>query len=149
MGEGKMRLSGLAGRRYSRDDSHVWGDFFTMRLNSDLVVRSMRIYPGGASSLHQHHPEELVLVTEGSVDFDIGRPGVGLDVVRLDEGDVIHVPSDAIHRVRAVGSANVPARILELKVGEPVDGRFEIIRHEDAVAGQDPSDGEDVESPIP
>jgi len=144
-----MRLSGLAGTRYSRDDSHVWGDFFTMRLNSELVLRSMRLYPGGASSLHQHHPEELVLVTEGSIIFDIGRSAEDLDVLRLDEGEVIHVPSDAIHRVRAVDSSKVPARILEFKVGEPLDGRYEIIRLEEAVAGQDPSDEEDVESPIP
>lgn len=149
MGEAKTRLSKLAGTRYPRDDSHVWGDFFTMRLDRGLVVRSMRLYPGGASSLHQHHPEELVLVTEGSVVFDVGRSAEDLDVLRLDEGDVIHVPSDAVHRVRAVDSAHMPARILEFKLGEPLDGRYEIIRLEEAVAGQDPSDVEDVESPIP
>ena len=149
MDEAKTTLSNLGGTRYPRDESHAWGDFFTMRLNSELVVRSMRLYPGGASSLHQHHPEELVLVTEGSVVFDIGRSAEDLEVLRLGEGDAIHVPSDAVHRVRAVDSANVPARILEFKLGEPLDGRYEIIRLEEAVAGQEPSDAGGVESPIP
>lgn len=149
MGEAKIRLSELAGTRYTRDASHIWGDLFKVRLNSELVVRMLRLYPGGASSLHQHLPEELMLVTEGSVLCDIGRSRADLDVVRLDEGDVLHVPSNVIHRVRMAESAREPARILELKVGEPIDGGYEIIRLEPAIAGYDPSDEWKGEKPSP
>ncbi len=139
MDEAGTRLSKLAGTHYPRNETHAWGDFFEMRVDSELVVRPMRVYPGGASSLHQHHPEELILVTEGSVVCDVGRPGGKIEVVRLDEGDVIHIPSGAIHRVRAVDAARGSAHILELKVGEPLDGRYEIVRLEPAVGGHEPS----------
>jgi quercetin dioxygenase-like cupin family protein len=56
--------------------------------------------PGAAFPAHSHPGEELVYVTEGSLEYAIdGRPPV-----TLEAGDVLFIPAGAVHAVRNVGS---------------------------------------------
>jgi quercetin dioxygenase-like cupin family protein len=55
--------------------------------------------PGVAAARHSHHGEELVFVTEGSLEYQLeGRPPV---VVKA--GEVLFIPHGKPHAVRNVG----------------------------------------------
>lgn len=57
---------------------------------------------GTAFPAHSHPGEELVYVTEGSLEYSLeGRPPV-----TLEAGDVLFIPAGAVHAVRNVGSGN-------------------------------------------
>ena len=58
--------------------------------------------PGTSFPEHSHPGEELVYVTQGSLEYAIaGRPPV-----TLEAGDVLFIPAGAVHAVRNVGSSN-------------------------------------------
>ena len=55
--------------------------------------------PGASFPAHSHPGEELVYVTEGSLEYAIaGKPPV-----TLGAGDVLFIPARAVHAVRNVG----------------------------------------------
>jgi quercetin dioxygenase-like cupin family protein len=57
--------------------------------------------PGASFPAHSHPGEELVYVTEGSLEYSLeGRPPV-----TLEAGDVLFIPAGAVHAVRNVGSS--------------------------------------------
>jgi quercetin dioxygenase-like cupin family protein len=57
--------------------------------------------PGAAFPAHSHPGEELVYVTEGSLEYAIA----GQPPVTLEAGDVLFIPARAVHAVRNVGKA--------------------------------------------
>lgn len=58
--------------------------------------------PGTAFPAHSHPGEELVYVTEGSLEYAVeDRPPV-----TLDAGDTLFIPAGAVHAVRNVGKGN-------------------------------------------
>lgn len=58
--------------------------------------------PGASFPAHSHPGEELVYVTEGSLEYALeGRPAV-----TLEAGDVLFIAAGAVHAVRNVGSGN-------------------------------------------
>ena len=56
--------------------------------------------PGAAFPAHSHPGEELVYVTEGSLEYAVA----GQPPVTLEAGDVLFIPARAIHSVRNVGN---------------------------------------------
>ncbi len=58
--------------------------------------------PGAAFPAHSHPGEELVYVTEGSLEYAIA----GQPPVTLEAGDVLFIPARAVHAVRNVGKGN-------------------------------------------
>jgi len=57
--------------------------------------------PDASFPAHSHPGEELVFVTEGSLEYAIaGRPPV-----TLEAGDVLFIPAGAVHTVRNVGQS--------------------------------------------
>jgi quercetin dioxygenase-like cupin family protein len=62
----------------------------------------VEVPPGTAFPAHSHPGEELVYVTEGSLEYAVaGRPPV-----TLDAGDTLFIPAGAVHAVRNVGKGN-------------------------------------------
>jgi len=58
--------------------------------------------PGTTFPAHSHPGEELVYVTEGSLEYAVAdRPPV-----TLDAGDTLFIPAGAVHAVRNVGKGN-------------------------------------------
>ena len=55
--------------------------------------------PGAAFPAHSHPGEELVYVTEGSLEYAIA----GQPPVTLEAGAVLFIPARAVHAVRNVG----------------------------------------------
>ena len=56
--------------------------------------------PGAAFPAHSHPGEELVYITEGSLEYSIA----GQPPVTLKTGDVLFIPARAVHAVRNVGT---------------------------------------------
>jgi len=56
--------------------------------------------PGASFPEHSHPGEELVYVTEGSLEYAI----VDRTPVTLEAGEVLFIPAGAVHAVRNVGS---------------------------------------------
>ena len=57
--------------------------------------------PGASFPAHSHPGEELVYVTEGSLEYAIA----GRAPVALGAGDVLFIPAGVVHAVRNVGRA--------------------------------------------
>jgi quercetin dioxygenase-like cupin family protein len=58
--------------------------------------------PGASFPAHSHPGEELVYVTQGSLEYALaGKPPV-----TLESGDVLFIPAGAVHAVRNVGTGN-------------------------------------------
>jgi len=64
------------------------------------TVQVLVEFASGASfPAHSHPGEELVYVTEGSLEYAVaGKP-----TVTLEAGDVLFIPARAVHAVRNVG----------------------------------------------
>ena len=64
------------------------------------TVQVLVEFASGASfPAHSHPGEELVYVTEGSLEYAVaGKPAV-----TLEAGDVLFIPARAVHAVRNVG----------------------------------------------
>ena len=58
--------------------------------------------PGTSFPEHSHPGEELVYVTQGSLEYAIA----GQPPVTLEAGDVLFIAAGAVHEVRNVGSGN-------------------------------------------
>jgi quercetin dioxygenase-like cupin family protein len=56
--------------------------------------------PGASFPAHSHPGQELVYVTEGSLEYAI----VGRAPVTLEAGDALLIPAGAVHAVRNIGS---------------------------------------------
>ncbi len=55
--------------------------------------------PGASFPRHSHPGEELVYVTEGSLEYEVQ----GMPSVTLGAGDVLFIPAGRLHAVRNVG----------------------------------------------
>jgi quercetin dioxygenase-like cupin family protein len=66
----------------------------------EVVQVLVAFEPGASFPPHSHPGEELVYVTEGTIEYTLeGRPPV-----TLKAGDVLFVPSGTIHAAKNVGS---------------------------------------------
>jgi quercetin dioxygenase-like cupin family protein len=64
----------------------------------EVSVIRQRQQPGGGNPPHTHDREEVMLVTEGSVEVRIGD-----DTVRLQAGDTLVVPAQTLHQLANSG----------------------------------------------
>lgn len=73
-----------------------------------LVVEIDTPPHGGPPPMHTHHPHETFCVLEGQVAF-FRQNGHGVTRIDGTSGDVVHIPSDAIHTFRNLSPE--PARL--------------------------------------
>ena len=64
----------------------------------EVSVIRQRQQPGGGNPPHAHDREEVMLVTEGTVEVRIGD-----DVVTLRAGDTLVVPAETVHQLANAG----------------------------------------------
>ena len=67
----------------------------------DVSVIRQRQQPGGGNPPHTHDREEVLLVTEGSVEVLVGN-----DAVTLNAGDALIIPANSPHRLANVGASD-------------------------------------------
>jgi len=73
--------------------------------------------PGAAFPAHSHPGEELVYVTEGSLEYAIA----GQSPVTLEAGAVLFIPARAVHAVRNVGKGkSVELATYIVEKGQPL-----------------------------
>ena len=60
------------------------------------------IHPGFPPFPHKHPHEQIMVMLEGECDFTVGT-----EIRRMGPGDVVHVPSDAMHDLQVVGGKPV------------------------------------------
>src|ERR1700685_4018941 len=71
--------------------------------------------PGAGVPLHQHPQQEAFFILEGEPEFAVEN-GAGLAWKTVKPGDLVNIPSDALHGFRNVSAGNV--RVLLTCVGE-------------------------------
>ena len=68
----------------------------------EVIQARIDIDPGVLAPRHSHPGEEVIYVLEGALEYQIdGKPPV-----TLKAGDVLFIPSGAIHSAKNVGSGN-------------------------------------------
>jgi mannose-6-phosphate isomerase-like protein (cupin superfamily) len=78
---------------------------------SDLFsVMWVEMAPGSGQQPHQHGPEQAYIIIRGG-----GRMRVGHEEDEVNEGDIIYVPSNAVHTVQNLG----PGPLVYLTVAAP------------------------------
>ncbi|MEO7215418.1 cupin domain-containing protein [Mucilaginibacter sp.] len=73
--------------------------------------------PGAVAGKHKHPGEEVIYVLEGVIEYQVeGKPPVSLKA-----GDVLFIPSGAVHSAKNVGSGNAKELATYIvKKGEPL-----------------------------
>jgi quercetin dioxygenase-like cupin family protein len=66
----------------------------------EVSMIRQRQQPGGGNPPHAHDREEVMLVTEGTVEVRIGE-----DTVTLIAGDTLVVPAETVHQLANAGSS--------------------------------------------
>ncbi|MFQ6616838.1 MAG: cupin domain-containing protein [Fidelibacterota bacterium] len=90
--------------RYVREDgitSYLLASPITTEsryLTTSLVV----IQPGGYQRIHNHEPEQIYFILEGS-----GEMTVGDETLSVSPGDCIFIPSGALHGLNNVGESQL------------------------------------------
>ncbi len=67
----------------------------------EVSVIRQRQQPGGGNPPHTHDREEVMLVTEGSVEVLVGDVSV-----TLNPGDTLVIPAQTLHQLANVGQAD-------------------------------------------
>lgn len=65
----------------------------------EVSIIRQRQQPGGGNPPHAHDREEVMLVTEGSVEVRVGE-----DAMTLQSGDALVIPANTVHRLANTGS---------------------------------------------
>lgn len=68
----------------------------------EVVQVLVAFAPGAEASRHSHPGEEIVYVVEGALEYQLD----GSPPVVLKAGEVLFIPSGAIHAVKNVGAGN-------------------------------------------
>lgn len=124
------------------DNSHVWGEFHELIVDNTLIVRSIRVYENGASSLHKHGTKEILLVESGSVIEWLENDDGIIEKSIYSKGEIIIVPENKWHRLEYKSSdftdndLNNFAQVIEIMIGDNFNGNYEILRKESAVEGK-------------
>lgn len=88
---GAASWPGIARTNLQRHDLSVAG--------REMIQVRVDFEPGAAAPAHRHPGEEIVNMLAGSLEYRVeGRPAV-----TLRAGDVLFIPSGAVHAVRNVG----------------------------------------------
>lgn len=108
----------------SQIDHRPWGWFEALATGDRFQVKRISVRPGAALSLqNHHHRSEHWIVVEGTalVTLEDKR-------ILLSEGQSIHIPLGAIHRMENPGKVNMV--LIEIQTGRYL-GEDDIVRHDD------------------
>ncbi len=65
----------------------------------EVSIIRQRQQPGGGNPPHMHDREEVMLVTEGTVELRVGQ-----EAVTLHAGDALVVPANTVHQLANAGT---------------------------------------------
>jgi mannose-6-phosphate isomerase len=106
------------------EDERPWGRWKVIGVGQGFIVKEITVNPGArlSAQYHNHRAEQWTLVVgEGEAEIDGA-------VRALRRGDHLHVPLQAVHRIRNTGST--PLIFVEVQVGDLLD-ETDIVRLSD------------------
>ena len=122
-----LKDSGVVQAETFPKDHRPWGYFESLVIGERFQVKRIHVLPGAALSLQSHrHRSEHWIVVEGTA-----RVTVDGNISLLTEGQSIHIPLGAMHRMQNPGT--VPMELIEVQTGDYL-GEDDIIRYEDLYA---------------
>jgi mannose-6-phosphate isomerase-like protein (cupin superfamily) len=77
----------------------AWGDYVEFVAPDGLILRRIRFWKGGATSLHRHSVGEFLAVFEGSVVVECGPDTSAMERRVLAPGESLVVPAGHWHRM--------------------------------------------------
>ncbi len=106
------------------NDERPWGSWRVIDTGNRHIVKLIEVDPGQRFSLQKHtHRSEHWLVVEGS-----GTATIGGDIINIEQGRHIFIPSDTKHRIHNTGSG--PLVFVEVQFGKFLD-EDDVVRLED------------------
>ncbi|CAN5475418.1 hypothetical protein BH20ACT10_BH20ACT10_05060 [soil metagenome] len=107
-----------------------WGRFEQYTHNLPSTVKVITVAPGGTLSRQYHHMrDELWVVLDPGARVELDEK-----VITPDASEKLYIPRGTVHRLSAVGDADV--RVLEISFGEFDED--DIVRLEDVYGRVDP-----------
>lgn len=108
-------------------DHRPWGWFETLAISGRFQVKRIFVKPGEALSLQSHHHRsEHWIVVEGTAQVTVGG-----EVKLVTEGQSVHIPLGAVHRMENPGKVHMV--LIEVQTGAYL-AEDDIIRYEDIYA---------------
>ncbi len=105
-------------------DERPWGKWQVINTGNQHTVKLIEVDPGQRFSLQIHnHRSEHWLVVEGR-----GTATIGGDIINIEQGRHIFIPSDTKHRIHNTGSG--PLVFVEVQFGRFLD-EDDVVRLED------------------
>lgn len=93
------------------DETHVWGKFKEIQLDSFTILREIFVYPEGRTSIHRHtHSSELNFIVGGAIRIFIGEDIEHLHEIVVRQGEMFHVRAGIYHAVRFEESEQHPVK---------------------------------------
>ena len=122
-----LNAKGVAQAETFPVDHRPWGWFERLVVGDRFQVKRIHVLAGAALSLQSHrHRSEHWIVVEGTAKITVDE-----DVTLLTEGQSVHIPLGAVHRMENPGK--VPMVLIEVQTGVYL-GEDDIIRYEDIYA---------------
>jgi mannose-6-phosphate isomerase len=106
------------------EDERPWGRWKVIGVGQGFIVKEIMVKPGArlSAQYHNHRAKHWTVVSgEGEAEID----GTARELRR---GDHLHVPLQAVHRIRNTGST--PLIFVEVQVGDLLD-ETDIVRLSD------------------
>jgi mannose-6-phosphate isomerase-like protein (cupin superfamily) len=93
------------------DESRVdkpWGYEIRWAITDRYLGKILHVNRGEALSLQYHErKDECLLVSNGSIDIELGGADGNLERVRMRSGDTVHLTPGTRHRITAVEDADI------------------------------------------
>ena len=93
------------------DESRVdkpWGYEIRWAITDRYLGKILHVNRGEALSLQYHErKDECLLVSNGSIDVELGGADGNLETVRMRSGDTVHLTPGTRHRITAVEDADI------------------------------------------
>jgi len=122
---------------------HVWGNYRQLLVNDHILMRCLRVYEEGTTSLHKHNIDEIIIIESGSINCYIGGKHNKLEKKPMQEGDCILISRGTPHKVEYVSGVfkedgKYFAQVSELCLGNNLNGKYLIHRLEPALPARKP-----------
>jgi len=126
----RLKEQGRYEHSLHREVFRPWGSYDRIESGPRFVVNRVRINPGAAQSLQQHHHRaEHWVVVSGTARITRGE-----DIFLLEENQSAFIPIGVIHRIENPG--RIPLHLIEVQSGSYL-GDDDIVRLKDEYGRQD------------
>ncbi len=122
---------------FKTDETHKWGTYREIQLDEKWIVRIIRFYVGGLTSVHRHAVDEMLIIEQGLVKCLSGSDPQHLTETIYKPGEYIPMPAYTWHACGAIKGASddLPyALAVEYVWGDIQDGDYTIERYQESIS---------------